>query len=976
MIDKVLLQLMVFAVLLGVTSTALLAQGPGVDIYSVTPLLQEAESGHIVTFSFRVHNLTEQEQEFEEWYDLPDGWHAIVPPGRFVLEPGEELARQVAVQVPRGARAGVYEIMYGVRSERDDAISDSETVDVRVLPVEALELLFVDAPERVMAGKDYEIRARMINRGNVTLSVELSVSEREGFPARVIPQEVERLAPGSSVLVRIEGGTDGDLDRPRTHRVRLTAEALPANDRMRDEMVSETLSIGIDVLPRISELEPMRHTYPVELRTDFLFDDGDTGVQAVLRGSGYLDEEGKRHLDFFLRAPDERDVGVYGRREQFGATYSEPDFTVQAGDRRYELSPLTTTRFARGGGIHYHPEGVGFEAGTFYAQDAWRRRKRRDVGAYAGVTPHEAASLRLNVLRRTVDASGALPSARDSVYSLLGDFELFAGDSLELEYGYSESNRDSGVRDHAYSASYRGALFDDVRYSLRHRHYGPDYYGRSRDSEYSSGTVTFPVYGTLRGNLTCTLWDRNLDRDDERGTAPRSQRYRAGVSWRLADAYRMSLGVEEFRREDRNPDPDPEFDYREQAALAALSRSFGWGSVRLDARRGRMDDRLVDERDRAWSFGSTATYRPHRRLRLSAFGNYGERYDVDPSNRIIRTTRRYGGRVRWDVRNDLHVNADVSRYEYEERRGSARYSAGANYTLPNGHAIRAGVRHSERRGREDRTSGYVGYTVPFDVPLRRKQSVGAVEGRVLVVEDNGRRVRVMRDVILFADGASAVTDRDGRFIFPALEPGMHELKVDVQSVGPGYVPLDEMPIRVEVEGGRTKEVRIEMARSGSMAGRVVLAVNDGQDGDGEPSEGINLQGDGSNNNSNLWNNNNNFHNNNILGDGNNNNNLQGDGRGDGAEGGLSGILVEMRRDGELQRTLTGRRGEFLFERLQPGEWTLKVYDDRLPAYHVIEAPERNVQVEPGERGEVIVKVRLRERAVQIIDEGVIDPEEE
>ena len=102
-------------------------------------------------------------------------------------------------------------------------------------------------------------------------------------------------------------------------------------------------------------------------------------------------------------------------------------------------------------------------------------------------------------------------------------------------------------------------------------------------------------------------------------------------------------------------------------------------------------------------------------------------------------------------------------------------------------------------------------------------------------------------------------------------------------------------------------------------------------------------------------------------------------RGAGAEkeykalGGFSAGLVELTNGREVLRQLTDSDGAVSFDNLRPGKWTLRVHKNNLPPHHLIETPETDLEVGPGQTREVFVRVLPVRRSIRFIDGGTISP---
>lgn len=926
------------------TASSAFAQGPGVEVFLVSPPITEAGPGEIVNLSFRVGNYGETEELFQEELRLPDGWRPVMPPRDFTLAPGQETTRIATIQIPRTARAGDYELYYSATSRRDYALSDEAVGRVAVRPVYALDLRMEGrAPERVLAGETFDFSVRLVNRGNAGLSVTMDARPTGRGEASVTPR-MFRLPSGESRVLTVSARANPDEDRLRRAHVRIEANT---DQEVDGRPVTARMSVPVDVVPLVAgEDEHIR--YPVEFLTRFGGDDNDMGLQFGLEGDGYIDEARQRRLAFLIQAPDRQGKGVLSRRDEYWLRYDEPGYGVKAGDQSYALSPLTSWhRYGRGIGVDIHPEDQRLGGGIYHVQDRWQQQKRKDTGAYLSYALQPDADLRLNALFLDYDAWQDTPSFRENIVSLQGDVVLPREDELEAEIGFSDSDQTDEEIDHAWRIAYRSPGGRDFRYALSGRRAESGYAGRYGDSAWYSGSLSFPLVDPLRGSVSVRRYERNLDRAEER-TAPRENLYKAGVNARLPARWTVGIDYDHYDRRDSRPEPS--YTFLEHGLRLHAGRSAGIHGLgyRAEARRSWTENRLTDETFNGWNYHLSATYRPHRDLYLSAYGRFGD--DEAPGeSRLLRQGRTYGGTLRWQATRDFSTYASYSRSDRDfpdeplrERVESDQYRAGFDWRMPGGQRLEASVRRSEGSNRDAYTSYAATLRIPFGVPVGRKQSVGALTGRVYRADAPG--APGIKDAIVYVGDTAAVTDSTGRFVFRTLKPGTYDMHVDERSIGIDSVPANPGSRRVTVSGGKTRNGDIGVVRSGSLAGRVAIDNN----------------------------NNNNSGNNALNGErfsNNNNNNRNANDPGAGIKNGLGNILVEVSRPGETRRTVTNRKGEFLFHRLLPGDWTLRVYDHNLPAHHELEAARQTVTVEPGAELQTFARVVPRQRQIRFIDGG-------
>jgi hypothetical protein len=167
--------------------------------------------------------------------------------------------------------------------------------------------------------------------------------------------------------------------------------------------------------------------------------------------------------------------------------------------------------------------------------------------------------------------------------------------------------------------------------------------------------------------------------------------------------------------------------------------------------------------------------------------------------------------------------------------------------------------------------------------------------------------------------------------------------VDRKSIGLNRVTEQQLPVAVEVKGGRSASLELSVTPGATLSGAVTVApAESATDNETRPNAAEAC----------------------VVGD------PRQNGQGP-AQPGLPNLLVELRRGDEVTRRVTDRQGAFLFEGLRPGQWHLKVYPDGLPEYHRLTTPEVDLQLESGQSKEVVIKVVPVVRRIKMIDGGEV-----
>jgi hypothetical protein len=271
-----------------------------------------------------------------------------------------------------------------------------------------------------------------------------------------------------------------------------------------------------------------------------------------------------------------------------------------------------------------------------------------------------------------------------------------------------------------------------------------------------------------------------------------------------------------------------------------------------------------------------------------------------------------------------------------------------NYLFPNKSRISAHGRHNlygSNSDQKDETAFIVEFTVSIGLSVGRKKSIGMLEGYVRDQETS----QPIPNAILRLNGATAVTDSDGEFIFPALKPGTFYLNVDSASIGLDRIPAQKTPLEVDIEGGKEESVKIEITKSAVFIGKIMVyefVKEDGLQKGFAIDKAVKKP-------------------------------IREDGKEEMVEvRGLANVLLEFKSKLETWRVLTDRKGRFRFDDVRPGSWTLTVQADNLPEYNFLETDTFEIKLAPGEKKEMLIRALPKKRTIRIIEQGEILIEEE
>ena len=227
------------------------------------------------------------------------------------------------------------------------------------------------------------------------------------------------------------------------------------------------------------------------------------------------------------------------------------------------------------------------------------------------------------------------------------------------------------------------------------------------------------------------------------------------------------------------------------------------------------------------------------------------------------------------------------------------------------------VQHTDLLGfRGARSTDYaLTYSVPVGLPRSLKRSTRKITGRVYDLAT----LEGVEGVLLHLGPSIAFTREDGTFSFRVPADQTLYLRMDRPSAGLDRIAALRMPLEISADMGPIDDLDIPLA----LAGRITGAIT--------------YNGDA------------------VI----------------GSDVDLGSALIEISDGTNRYRTLTTRDGEFAFEDVFPGTWTVSVVRSRLGRWHSLETESQIVGIEPAESAEVRFPVKDRHRPRTVVDKGVL-----
>ena len=872
------------------------AQNHHVDVKLTGSSRIESLPGKILAFSVRVSNLMNAVQRVEPYLVLPATWRTLSKPAPFDLPPAASELRLITLSVPAEASVGQYEVRYGVK----DTLAAEVTLGVTVLAVRQLEVRFLEGPRFVVAGEQYRAIFILYNRGNVRDDIRLTVRSSAGFAATADSMTF-RLGPRDSRVIPVVVRTLSTLPEKVQDVLEVAARMV------QDSVTIVRATSSVDVVPRAARSEDQFHRYPLHARFRVAGGEGASGTQLELLGSGNFSGQSNDRVEFFVRTPDIQAKSVLGQRDEYRLSYRSDAFELYAGDRKYDLSPLTEYgRYGFGGGGRVRMGDV--TAGAFVNENRFFQPRQPQQGGFVNYRFKPKTELTFNVLRKE-------DLQERTMFSLRGLLPVLANSDMDVEYGRGLS---AGWNDGAYALRLNG-YERQLAYDVRVVHSGAHYPGYYHDLDFKTANFNFAPGRNIRIEGYYRDEERNLGRDTTLGYAPRDRFYQLGFGY--ADF------VSVFYRSNIQQDlmPNPRYRRGERTLQVRSGYGFSAGNVLVNMDYGTTRDELLGKNN------------PFQRLSLALNLRPGEKHNYNFGIEYAKDKNIFSDEVQERISASLNTwlmllhNIQVTTTIY-----GARTNAVISQTF---YLIDLTVEQSFAwghtllfRGRQtsftpsalgpDR-SYMVEYSMPIGVPIERIKTSGSLRGKVIDIESG----KSLQNVLLYAGGSVSITDEDGEFSFQALKPDTHYVQIDMASVGLNRVPTQVMPRQIGIKGGEESRLDVGVIRSAFVSGTIMLYSL----GEALPSDTARQA---------------------FL-----------------EVGGHANALLELSSGVEVHRRVTDNRGRFSFGDLRPGQWTLRVLDGNLPPNHYVEKESFDVMIDPGERKQYAMRVLPRRRRIQIIEEG-------
>lgn len=916
--------------------------------YKGSPVVEASPRSNI-TIPFFVTNTSRIDQELTSSVEMPEAWNSATAGSSITVSARASDLVLVHVFVPMGAAAGEYRLSFVMTDSTGQ--TDSIPFTVRVLAEKGVQTELLSRPDYILQGESYDAVFSVLNSGNIEMRYALTVFSGNRLPYSLSIDGTDgnaseiSVAAGQSVPVTVRVDTSAltgsgflhtlelkaiDLDpefgsNPLTSRSRSTVEIVRVSGVDPSIMHRLPFTFGFSASSEasapgeaVAASDPDGST-PAFFNADSLAFRNEADL--TLKSSGSLDEYGKQKikLDIKKHAQGE-DFLIQDPADRYLFEYNNPFAALQFGDRNWSHSPLLgASDFGRGAGAAAKLPFV--QVGGYYYTDQFSEVGGSAAGGYA-IYERKVRDYRNGYLYRA--SAGVKSDLADTLhFSLAQNFQSPPKNidvSLDLA-GMLDPEKNLGK-----AAVFDGeASYDLWHFALKGVYADPGFKGLYSDLYQINASVMYTLVDFMVDLRTfVSLSENNLAMDEKRGAAARNLVAQL-TGEHVFSAFETKFTTGYANRTSGDRRNDMLYDVMTHTVLFRVSQPLGTLKAGLLA-----DFDLIEHAaDEQYSFGHTArgsllwTYRPLSTVNASLFFN-GTHSGESGS------AWRFGGdagTVRSFPADTFSFSLGNSWYLNEQSSWSTSVSASGRFThkFVNQQDFSASlsVLNTINPVKIDHDFKVeLRYTMPFSLPVSRKQSVALIRGRVV----NGITGSPIAGLILRCDGLATTTNKQGIYSFYIAKDGDFYLTVDQTRLPAGTMTDIVTPYKVSLKRGKVKTLNFAVIPESTIEGFVLLYTRE----KGPGPEGTLKKG-----------------------------------------AGLANVLLELGNGNEVKRLYTDRSGRFKFSHVQPGKWTLTVLDARLPEYHIMEIRDTDFDVQPGENKRAEFRAVPEIRNIVIVEDELV-----
>ncbi|MCX6256438.1 MAG: hypothetical protein NTW49_00820 [Bacteroidia bacterium] len=872
--------------------------GPGgLVIKLLNESKQEANPGSTLNLVIQIINSSDSARECNLNITSPSGWSHIMNYNSIPVQKNSSVNKILSFHVSEDARVGDYSFLVEAVEKATNWSFCKIEIPVSVLPRYEFVLKKFESPEYVFAGDSLTINYYVQNLSNLNTDIKINEVNEKGIKVKDL-----YLAPDSIVITKVTISTDKDIETHIRKNILITASLAESPE------TQSALTFIYDVIPSTQVKFDPYERYPVKVTglaaSSNQFATRDYAALLDISGDGWLSEKNKQSLSFQFRGPNRNGKPLLGTNDCYFVKYSSPTQKITVGDDNYSLSGLTeSSRSGRGARYEYAIHK--FNIGAFVDFPRYYPVMKQASAIYAGFREENKYNLQAAYLLKSFDHTN-----QAQLVSLAASAESVSWGSIESEIasGYYHNILTKAVQSNIQFD------YNIFRTFINYTRADKNFPGYFSNTENMAGGITMNIMEKLSLEFQYFSSFTNMALDTMFSNAPFIKNMNASINFLIFKHNTLSLGAIKRSVEDRMV--NKLFDFEEDMLRLRLNSKYNRIETDISGEFGKKKNYLiVNEGDIINSMKGNLLikYIISKKFSFDAFVNYqgNQRYLVGDQKDFY-----YGGSLNSQWKK-LTVSAKYqSDYQIEEYyHDRSILDLSCLYNLNNNHEISLVTNYDlvKNSYNKKELNIILRYTYTIQAPVKRKDNVGSLKGRII---NNG--VDNVEGIILTLSGNKALTDKDGNFNFPVLNPGESFLFIENSKTGLNSIAEKPGPYKINILPGQVNQFEIAFTRSGKISGKLVIEDDENKDKkDYVP-----------------------------------------------VKEKLENLVVEAKNGEEIFRVITDKDGKFNFEDLRPGNWTVKVYKNGIPNGYEFITDTFNADLTSGHEVNINVIVKKKFRKVK------------
>lgn len=776
------------------------------------------------TSVFTITNTGNKQDAYILEVNAPSGWQVISSLSEVSLSPKEEKTTPITIFVPLTALAAIpYEIKFSAIAASDPSIKSEAAVVVHVLPHARLKLTGPQGPEaRLGPGQAMNYNFTIVNLGNGKDSFQITAVSAHGEKVD-LSNDIVELEVGEQRDVQATIHIPLEVSPGTKHCLTLRASSISLERGVYGEVV---------VYTQITEKRPRPEgaykTLSSQITTHLSgigSGDKSLGPQIEFNTNGYVTDNYRMNFDY--QGPYYKNRENYRSISQERTTFDFGNkmWDVGLGDIAVNLSELTVSSlYERGQRFHAQKnwlDAMGFsleKRQTGFTEDIKGGRAAAKIGPYNEI----AVNLYQSDETKT-DSSYSRSPEKKQIASFSGVSRI-SDLLIEGEYGKSKfDNDESGYKnDSAWwieSRMRKDRFYIDGEYLNA----GENYPGRRTDTKSHRAYISYRVFKPQ------WIWVYNhkiIDnpKKDVSRNWNDNERNEVGTSFNIKTLpfFSFSYQVSNTKSEKVTPISDTE----EKAFIFRSNKTISHVTASIDAKWSRQTDDVTAADSKGAEYTARLNGRWQKFTPWIGYA-YNTEKDIAQGSNTNTTRKEVGLYYKPDARFNSSFSFSQEGTGSEKPRDALSFDMTYIPVEDTSFTIEGEMRDNhDELNREWQV--WLTLKRSFDMPVPIKLN-GTIAGVVFIDQNNNGKfdsgeIAMPKITMLIADDRRD-TGKDGRYKFPAVNPGEVFLDIDAASLPVGLAPSITLPYKIDIGIGKTKAINIPLLKTAKVRGVVFEDAN-------------------------------------------------------------------------------------------------------------------------------------------------------